>query len=93
MMGNIVNRIQSLGIEVIHISAGCTYLCQSVDVGINKTFKSGMRDKWEDWMIEGEGIKDGAAKELSRKLLAEWVLDVYTNFPAQTLRNAWMKKG
>jgi hypothetical protein len=62
-------------------------------VGINKTIKSGMRDKWEDWMIEGEGIVDGAAKEPSRKLVAEWVLEVYNNFPAQTARNAWMKTG
>lgn len=93
MMGNIVNQIQSLGIEVVHIPAGCTYLCQPVDVGINKTIKCGIRDKWEDWMIEGEGIVDGAAKEPSRRLVAEWVLDVYNNFPNQIARNAWMKKG
>ena len=93
IMGNIINQIQSLGIEVIHIPAGCTYLYQPVDVGTNKTIKSEIRDKWEDWMIEGEGIVDGAAKELTRKLVAEWVLDVYNNFPAHTARNAWMKKG
>ena len=92
MMGNIVNQIQSLGIEVIHIPAGCTYLCQPLDVGINKTIKSRMRDQWEDWMIEREGIVDGAAMEPPRKLVAEWVLDVYNNFPVQTARNAWMKK-
>ena len=28
--------IQALGIEVQHIPDGCTYLCQSVDVGVNK---------------------------------------------------------
>ena len=93
MMGNIVNQIQSLGIEVIHITAGCTHLFQPIDEGINKTLKSRMRDKWEDWMIEGEGIVNGAAKELSRKLVAKWVLDIYDNFPVQTARNAWMKKG
>ena len=93
MMGNIINRIQSLGIEVIHIPAGCTYFCQPIDMGINKTLKSGMRTKWEDSMIEREGIVNGAAKELSRKLVAEWVLDVYNNVPAQTARNAWMNKG
>jgi hypothetical protein len=27
MMGTIVNQIKSLGIEVIHIPPGCTYLC------------------------------------------------------------------
>ena len=42
MMGNIMNRIQSLGIEVVHIPWGCTYLCQPVDIGINKSIKSRM---------------------------------------------------
>ena len=60
---------------------------------LNKTIKSRMRDKWEDWMIEGEGIVDGAAKESSRKLVAEWVLEVYNNVPAHIARNAWMKRG
>jgi hypothetical protein len=45
MMRTVVNRVQSLGIEVIHIPLGCTYLCQPVDVGINKVIKCGMREK------------------------------------------------
>jgi hypothetical protein len=93
MMGSIVNRIQSLGIEVIHIPAGCTYLCQPVDVGINKSIKTGMREKWEDWMIDGEGIVNGVAKEPSRKMVSEWLLDVYKEIPRETARNAWMKRG
>ena len=93
MMGNIVNRIQSLGIEVVHIPPGCTYLCQPVDVGLNKTIKTGMREKWEDWMMEGSGIVDGAAKEPSRKLVAEWIVEVYSSVPQEIGRNAWMKKG
>ena len=44
-------------------------------------------------MIKGEEIVDGAAKEPSRKLVDEWVLDVYNNFPVQTARNVWMKRG
>ncbi len=44
MMGNIVNCIQSLRIEVIHIPAGCTYLCKPVDVGIIKTIRTVMRE-------------------------------------------------
>ena len=42
-MGSVVNRIQSMGIEVVHIPAGCTYLCQPIDVGINKPIKSRLR--------------------------------------------------
>ena len=88
MMGNIVNCIQSLGIEVINIPAECTYLCQPVEVGINKSIKTGMREKWEDWMLDGEGIVNGVAKEPSRKMVAEWLLDVYKNIPGKIARNA-----
>ena len=93
MIGTIVNRIQSLGIEVLHIPGGCTYLCQPVDVGINKTIKSGMRQKWEDWMLEGEEIVNGVAKEPTQKLVAEWVVLVHSSVQPQPVRNAWMKKG
>jgi hypothetical protein len=46
----------------------------------------------EDWMIEGMGITNGAVKDPSRKLVAKWGLDVYSNFP-QTARNARLKNG
>jgi hypothetical protein len=55
--------------------------------------KCGMQEKWEDMMLEGEGILNGAAKEPSRKLVVEWLVDVYSNIPGQSVRNAWMKKG
>ena len=71
MMGTIVNHIQTFEIEVVHIPSGCAYLCQPVDVGVNKSIKIGMREKWEDWMLEGDGIINGAAKEPSCQLVAE----------------------
>ena len=52
MMGTIVNRIQSPGIKVVHIPPGCSYLYQPVDIEINKTIKTRMREKWEDWMLD-----------------------------------------
>mgnify|MGYP006214242181 CR=1 FL=1 len=82
-----------MGIEVIHIPAGCTYLCQPIDVGINKPIKKRLTKLWEDWMMEGDGIIHRAAKEPSRKLVAEWLVEVYSSLPAQTVRNAWMKTG
>jgi hypothetical protein len=92
-MGSVVNHIQMLGIEVIHIPAGCTYLCQPIDVGINKSIKGGLRDKWDQWMVEGEGIVNGKAKEPSRKLVAEWVVNVYNNITDVVGMNAWKKEG
>ncbi len=93
LMGSVVNRIQMLGIEVVHIPGGCTYLCQPIDVGINKPIKCGLRGLWEEWMVNGDGILEGKAKEPSRKLIAEWVVEVYNNIPAETGRNAWKKRG
>ncbi len=55
--------------------------------------KYGMCEKWEDWMLEREGIVNGAEKEPSRKLVMEWLVDVCSNNPGQMVRNAWMKKG
>ena len=83
MMGT-MNGIQSLGMEVLYILAGCTYLCQPVDVGLNKSIKCGMREKWEECMLEGDGLVDGVAKEPSQKQVAEWLLDVYNNIPRET---------
>jgi hypothetical protein len=38
-------------------------LCKSIDVEVNKPIKCGLRDRWEQWMVDGEGIVNGAAKE------------------------------
>jgi len=74
-----------MGIEVINIPTGCTYLCQP-------PLKSAMREMWEGWMMNG-GIVEGKAKEPTRKQVAEWLVDVCTNIPEQVARNAWLKKG
>jgi len=37
-MPAVVRAIEDLGIEVQHVPAGCTSLCQPVNVGINKPF-------------------------------------------------------
>jgi hypothetical protein len=92
-MGSVVNRIQSMGIEVVHIPAGCTYLCQPIDVGINKPIKSRLREKWEEWMTEGEGIVNGKAREPTRKMVANWLMAVYSNLPVEIGKNSWKKAG
>jgi hypothetical protein len=86
MMGNIVNRIQSLGIDVVHIPPGCTYLCQPVDVGLNKSIKTGMREKWEDWMVLWMVLQKSHPE-------VEWIVEVYSSLRQEICRNTWMKKG
>ncbi len=93
MMGSIVNRIQSLGIEVHHIPGGCTWLCQPVDVGVNRPIKKEMTEQWEKWMLDGGGLVDGVVKEPTRKLVAEWIIGTYRNISVETGKNAWKKTG
>ena len=59
MMGNIVNLIQSLGVEIIHISAGC-FTC------VSPLMWALEQDEGQVGRIEGDGIVDGAAKEPSK---------------------------
>ena len=55
MMGHTVTKIQSLRIEVQHIPGGCTYLCQPIDIGINKPTKNKLVRQWED-RVDSEGV-------------------------------------
>ena len=52
-IGSVMNRIQMIGIEVIHIPVGCTYLSQPIDVGINKPIKCKLQAKWGEWVEMG----------------------------------------
>ena len=45
MMGSVVNYTQSLGIKMQHIPAGCTYLCQPIEVGMYLPIKKAMTEK------------------------------------------------
>jgi hypothetical protein len=50
-------------------------------------------EKWANWMLEGDGIVDGAAKEPLQKFVAELLVDVYTRIRGQSVRNSWTKTG
>ena len=93
MMASIVNPVQALGIEVQPIPAGCTYLCQPVDVRTNRSIKQEMTEQWEEWMINGGGVEDGVAKPPARRQVAKWIVGVYKSITEQTARNALKQMG
>ncbi len=35
--------------------------------------------KWNDWLMEGEGIIDVKKHDLTHKKVAEWVMEVYNS--------------
>ena len=46
---------------------------------ITKSIKSRMHEKQENWMLAGDVIVNGVAKEPTRQLVAEWAVEVYKN--------------
>jgi hypothetical protein len=90
MMGTIVKKIQDLGIQVEHIPAGCTSICQPVDVGVAKLLKDRVRRRHSTWKIQQ---CDGAVPEPfnppSRSHLASWVLEALQDPPRSIVVNSW----
>ena len=92
MMGQIVEKIQGLGIEVQHIPGGCTYLCQPIDVGVSKPVKSAFADQWDDWLDVGVLTDGNTMATPSHKLIATWVVKAYWMLESEICHNAWKKK-
>jgi DDE superfamily endonuclease len=80
--------IQGLGVQVEHIPGGCTYLCQPVDIGVNKPFKVRIRKLWEQWMV-AEGLATNTTSPPTRKHIADWAIQAINEIPEQLVRNAW----
>jgi hypothetical protein len=94
MMASVVSKIQELGVEVKHIPGGCTSLCQPVDVGFNKPFKSHIQKMWINWMIT-KGVQEGTTSLSMRLDVAVWVVEAMAKMKEkrQIIKNAWLKMG
>ena len=86
-MASVVNEIQDLGVEVEHIPGGCTYLCQPVNIGINKPYKKHMRRQWELWMIS-EGMVEGTTSPTSHEQIVNWAKYANETMSEVNIRNA-----
>ena len=90
LMATVVNDIEDLGVEIIHIPGGCTGLCQPVDIGIGKPLKSRARQLWESWMIEN-GIDSAVSRPPSRMMLTEWITESVEGIRLSStiVKNSW----
>jgi len=91
----VVDAIIGLGVDLIHIPAGCTCLCQPVDVGINKSFKNMLRNSWEQYLVDNQGAVDvrGRIPSPSREMLSEWIIDSLNGMRIEMVENAWRCRG
>ncbi len=94
MMASVVYKIQELGVKVKHIHGRCTSLCQPVDVGFNKSFKSHVQKMWIKWMI-AKGVQEGTTSSPTRHDVAVWVNKAMAQMKEEQriIKNAWLKMG
>ena len=91
LMALVVSKISALGVEVIHIPGGCTGLCQPLDVGINRPFKSRIQQLWEEWMMDMIEATNTVCNAMHEEV-AEWVAAVYWDMVgSKVLKKAWQK--
>jgi hypothetical protein len=93
VMASVVNVIQDLGCEVVHIPGGCTGLVQPLDVGYNKPFKARIRKAWEEYMIN-DMRKNGSIETPSREEVSHWISEAYWDMEGSPIiKNSWLKTG
>lgn len=88
LMESVVHRIEDLGVQVEHIPAGVTSLCQPVDVGVNKPLKNYVRREWENYMID-KGLRTIVTKPPDRFVFSQWIIDSQAILPREVIKNSW----
>ena len=86
-MQSVLQSIQHTGTDVMHIPAGCTGLCQPVDVGITKPMKDRVQNSWEDWMVD-QGVETFRFNP-HRDTLSKWIIESLQTLGEPLIRNSW----
>ena len=75
------------------IPGGMTKMLQPLDISVNRTFKSGMRMRWEQWMSSGDHsfTNTGRLRRASLTEVATWVLESWRAVSKTCITNGFRK--
>ncbi len=80
-------------IELLHwllMDGGITPKGQPLDALINKVYKGGFRDYFEEWSLNAPiNPKTDHPLPPSRQLLAQWAVKAWAKIPEELIRKAW----
>ena len=91
MKATVVSAIQTLGVEVIFIPPGCTSIIQPVDVRYNKSFKSKMKEQYNDWVLIHD--PNQPTPNATRHDIVNWIINSKQAMTQDTIKNAWKRTG
>ena len=75
------------------IPGGLTKLLQPLDISVNRTFKSGMRTLWEEWMSTGEHsfTNTGRLRRATLPEVTNWILQSWKSVSISCILNGFRK--
>ena len=82
----VLSFLRTSGIDVIFIPAGCTSVCQVMDVVVNRPFKAHVRNSYISWRAAQITDKHPWVAP-KRGQVIDWVLDSWHQFPLESLRD------
>lgn len=84
--------LNKIGVNTLKIPAGCTGLCQPVDVGIGKPLKDRIRQQWHSWLLNHFDPDASVLPTPSREQVSDWVLNALDEITPETIQNSWKKR-
>jgi hypothetical protein len=88
---NLVKRYSQIAV----IPGGLTKKLQPLDLTVNKSFKSKLRNKWEKWMIEGYHTftKNGNIRRATCSRVCNWIKESWDEISIECIKNGFRKAG
>ena len=86
--------VESLNTDLVYIPAGCTSICQPMDVSVNAPFKKKVTDLWVEWRRK-PAARTAASnlKQPSRQHVISWVSTAWKELSEDILKRSYLKCG
>lgn len=92
-MDSVKAKLRQKNTDVAVIPGGLTSVVQPLDVCLNKPFKDKLRQKWTDWMIEGEKTytKGGIMRAAALETVSHWVVESWNEVSDAVVERSFKK--